>query len=160
MYMITDLPAVQPRYEWMEAGPGAGLPAGMARLDAAGHQTALDGDRLFTGRAWLDSGWVAVASVYRMHLSGPPVQSIYRIAEVAVRVDDADSNAAAIVVGRCIARAARNGGRALWCWAPIETVAFWQRCGFSIAGPAAAHRAGGAQVPVVHNVRSVKLRVL
>lgn len=130
---------------------------GLVRLDAphpAITPATNDADASRTFCARVGQAVIGVASVSHRQPPGPPLRGVYHIYGVAARVTERGSGAGLSVIERCIAHAAANGGRTLWCHAPLAAVDAWRRYGFAIAGPPVAARGDSVGVPMVRRLTS------
>ena len=109
-------------------------------------------DAARTFRLQVEQEVVGIASVSRQLPPGPPMRGVYRIHDVAVRGAGPGRDNGAGVIERCIAHAAANGGRTLWCHATLAAVDIWRRHGFSLAGPPAIGRDGVVGVFMVRRL--------
>lgn len=121
------------------------LPESTIRLDVPTHRPVIHWDAEDTwvvgGRA--GSTLVCLSAVAKEQLPGPPMRGIYRMSETraCTTSDGVD------MIHHCIAQVAANGGRTVWCLAPLDAVGVWQQCGFALAGEPL--RARERQVAVV-----------
>jgi len=127
-------------YELQTIAPAEARPLRRALLHqllptaAVDYQSDHDPESLHIG-AFKDGALVGVASVHPQAMPNSPEPAAWRIRDIAVERGHRGRGVGAWLLERCLEHASTRSGSVIWCTTRVAAYGFFERMGFSRAGP-------------------------